>query len=156
MGTSAHTAASEGDGPFGTRLRRARERAGLSQEELAGRAGLSPNAVGALERGEHRHPYPATLRALAAALGLAEDERVALMTSVPTRAGRAVPAGSPAPVLPTPRTPLVGRDREVAVARALLVDEAVPLLTLTGPGGWARPASRWRSPPGWPTPSPTA
>jgi predicted ATPase/DNA-binding CsgD family transcriptional regulator len=37
--------------------------------------------------------------------------------------------------LPHPRTPLVGRDDEVATARTLLLDEAVPLLTLTGPGG---------------------
>ena len=37
--------------------------------------------------------------------------------------------------LPTPRTALVGRDAEIRTARTLLVDEAVPLLTLTGPGG---------------------
>ena len=37
--------------------------------------------------------------------------------------------------LPHPRTPLVGRDQELAAARAFLLDEAVPLLTLTGPGG---------------------
>jgi predicted ATPase len=37
--------------------------------------------------------------------------------------------------LPHPRTSLVGRASEVAAACALLRDEGVPLLTLTGPGG---------------------
>ncbi len=37
--------------------------------------------------------------------------------------------------LPIPRTRLIGRETERATARALLVDEAVPLLTMTGPGG---------------------
>ncbi|CAN5799602.1 hypothetical protein BH24CHL4_BH24CHL4_20460 [soil metagenome] len=36
---------------------------------------------------------------------------------------------------PIPRTRLIGRTAERSVARALLLDEAVPLLTLTGPGG---------------------
>jgi Ni2+-binding GTPase involved in maturation of urease and hydrogenase len=37
--------------------------------------------------------------------------------------------------LPIPRTRLIGRETERATARAYLLDEAVPLLTLTGPGG---------------------
>src|SRR5688572_2113565 len=37
--------------------------------------------------------------------------------------------------LPTLRTSLVGRVNEIAAGRALLLDQAVPLLTLTGPGG---------------------
>ncbi|MCD6029171.1 MAG: hypothetical protein K0S78_1345 [Thermomicrobiales bacterium] len=37
--------------------------------------------------------------------------------------------------LPTLRTRLIGRNAEIAAARAFLLDESVPLLTLTGPGG---------------------
>jgi predicted ATPase/DNA-binding CsgD family transcriptional regulator/Tfp pilus assembly protein PilF len=49
-----------------------------------------------------------------------------MTTSVASRLG-----GS----LPIPRTRLIGRESERAMARALLLDDAVPLLTLTGPGG---------------------
>lgn len=37
--------------------------------------------------------------------------------------------------IPHPRTSLVGRRQELADARHLLLEEAVPLLTITGPGG---------------------
>ncbi len=40
-----------------------------------------------------------------------------------------------AATLPTPRTRLIGREVERAQGRAFLLDEAVPLLTLIGPGG---------------------
>ena len=38
--------------------------------------------------------------------------------------------------LPIPRTRLIGREIGVEVRGAFLLDEAVPLLTLTGTGGW--------------------
>ena len=50
------------DESFGERLRRYREAATLTQEELAERAGLTAMAVSALERGERRRPYPNTVR----------------------------------------------------------------------------------------------
>jgi non-specific serine/threonine protein kinase len=37
--------------------------------------------------------------------------------------------------LPTLRTPLIGRERELAEVCRLLADPAIPLVTLTGPGG---------------------
>jgi len=57
------------------RLRFRREMAGLTQEELAERAGLSKNALGALERGSSE-PRPSTIRRLAEALGCQSEELV--------------------------------------------------------------------------------
>jgi non-specific serine/threonine protein kinase len=37
--------------------------------------------------------------------------------------------------LPIPRTRLIGREEEIAAARDFVLEDAVPLLTLTGPGG---------------------
>ena len=37
--------------------------------------------------------------------------------------------------LPIIRTRLIGREAEIALGRAFLLDDAVPLLTVTGPGG---------------------
>ena len=47
----------------------------------------------------------------------------------------AASAGPPLPGLPAPRTPLVGRDRELAAALALARDPDTALVTLLGPGG---------------------
>ena len=44
-------------------------------------------------------------------------------------------ASTPPGSLPIPRTRLIGRESERIAARTFLLEEAVPLLTLTGPGG---------------------
>ncbi len=135
MGTAPRSTSGEQALPFGTRLRRARETAELTQEELAERAGLTPNAVGALERGEHRHPYSATVRALASALALNDDERAALAASVPKRGQPLAPTTPPASRLPAILSMLIGREGEVAAVSALLRRGDIRLVTLTGPGG---------------------
>jgi transcriptional regulator with XRE-family HTH domain len=55
---------------FGTRLRACRQLAGMSQQELAERAGLSVRAISDLERGRTRFPYQDSLGRLADALEL--------------------------------------------------------------------------------------
>ena len=130
--------ASGEDVPFGAQLRQLREAARLTQEELASRAGLTAKAISMLERGERKRPYPHTVRALADALGLSEEERSALTEAVPRRDGDAPLPGKEAAAtstLPTTLTPLVGREREVEEIENMLRQGAVRLLTLTGPGG---------------------
>jgi transcriptional regulator with XRE-family HTH domain len=57
------------EGSFGARLRRLREAAGLTQEELASRARLSSDAVSSLERGQRKSaPLSAGCGKLAPAL----------------------------------------------------------------------------------------
>src|SRR5438034_4424279 len=67
--------------PFGALVRRHRVAAGLSQEALAERAGLSRRGIADLERGARRFPYGYTLRRLADALGLAEPETRAFLAA---------------------------------------------------------------------------
>src|SRR5919107_2876587 len=117
--------------PFGERLRRLRVAAGLSQEALAERSGLSAQAIGALETGKRRRPYPHTVAALADALELTEGERSALAEARVTRSAVAISQ----PPLPRQRAPLVGREQEVREIVALLHAGRDRLLTLTGPGG---------------------
>jgi tetratricopeptide (TPR) repeat protein len=59
---------------FAVVLRRCRQRLGLTQEELAGRAGVSARLVRYLESGRTWRPHPGSVRRLAGALGLAGAE----------------------------------------------------------------------------------
>src|SRR5438067_12194256 len=121
---------------FGRLLRPHRIAAGLSQEALAERAGLSTRGISDLERGLRTTPQRQTVRRLADALGLSAADRSALEEAVDRQRGpAAAPPPSPSTNLPRPATDLIGREAEVADLEALLGDRAVRLVTLLGPGG---------------------
>ncbi len=115
---------------------------GLTQAELAERAGLSARAISDLERGLRRTPRRDTIALLATAMELSAEERAAIDAAIGSRArGVAFAGPSPSPSgarragLPAPLTSFVGRERESAAVCDLLRNGDVRLVTLTGPGG---------------------
>ena len=128
---------------FGALLRRYRAAAGLTQEELAARTGLTSQAISLLERGQRRHPQAYTVGQLAEALALTVPEQQALATaarhlSPPRLAASLGPRvlsvpGRAVHNLPMALTRLIGREQETAEVARLL--GATRLLTLFGTGG---------------------
>jgi transcriptional regulator with XRE-family HTH domain len=93
-----------GTTPFADLLRGFRDRAELTQEELAKRAGISLDAVGLLERGERRRPHATTVARLAAALELSAAARTQFETAA--RHPASLVAHAPATTLPLLTTKL--------------------------------------------------
>jgi predicted ATPase/DNA-binding XRE family transcriptional regulator len=123
-----------GPGAFGVQLHRHRVAAGLSQEELAARAGLSRRGITDLERGARRTPHPATVRRLAEALDLSSQDRAAFQTaslSGDTTAAATALAGLTQ--LPLRLTSFIGRQAELAELVKLF--DSARLVSLVGPGG---------------------
>jgi predicted ATPase/transcriptional regulator with XRE-family HTH domain len=106
---------------FGALLRDHRRAVGLTQAELAERAGLSWRGVNDLERGARRTPHRDTLARLVAALSLTGEERAALEAAArrPLASGptvSAVAAEWEGDHLPIPPNLLPGRQRELGAA----------------------------------------
>lgn len=127
---------------FADQLRRYRREAGLTQEELAEKAGLSVRGISDLERGLKRRPHPETVRLLALALDLSPANLAALRAAA-TSSPEPQSASSPTPPaklvlapVPEPLTSLVDRQDEVRDVSALVQPgSGVRLVTLIGPGG---------------------
>ena len=117
---------------FAELLRRHRASARMTQEVLASRTGLTPQAIGLLERGERRRPHAYTVQVLGEALGLEGREFAEFEASA---RARGTASEAPRRAMPVPPTPLLGRETEVASVTGLLRREDVRLVTLTGPGG---------------------
>lgn len=122
---------------FGELLRQYRVAAGLSQAELAERAGLSVHGISDLERGARTRPYPTTRRRLARALELTEVASAALQASArPTGGARPDPGrrlSGGGGRLPGSLTSFVGREQDLAATHSLLAHHR--LVTLVGTGG---------------------
>jgi transcriptional regulator with XRE-family HTH domain/tetratricopeptide (TPR) repeat protein len=118
---------------FGELLRRQRLAAGLTQEDLAEKSGLSVRALSDLERGRVIRPRRSTMRRIADALNLPEQEQKI-----------------PAPFLPPAQLPadvadFTGRRQEVEELTALLGAAdyalgAVVVLVVTGAAGIGKSA----------------
>ncbi len=122
---------------FAAVLTRYRLEAGLTQQELAERANLSTRGVSDLERGLKMRPRMYTVLQLADALQLSAEQRAIFQRAARPRDAtvdgtRQVAVPLP---LPTPLTPMIGREREEAEAVHLLRWQGIKLLTLLGPGG---------------------
>ena len=125
---------------FGGLLRQLRADAGLTQEELAEAARLSPRTVSDLERGISRTARKDTALLLADALGLAGRACGVFVAAAQGRvlaaevlAARAQAPGASAGNLPVPLSSFVGRAGELAELAAAMARS--PLVTVTGVGG---------------------
>lgn len=122
--------------PFGALLRQFREAAGLSQEQLAERTGLSQRGISDLERGLRTAPRPETFRMLADGLDLTDLQRTQLRTAIAaTKPSSFHPSAHAPPGIPTPSSPFIGRAGDLESIAGTLENEKARLITLTGPGG---------------------
>jgi tetratricopeptide (TPR) repeat protein/transcriptional regulator with XRE-family HTH domain len=131
-----------GETDLGALLRRHRQGADLTIEELSAASGVSDRGIGDIERGVSRGPQRRTVEALADALHLAADDRALLLRVA--RTGRRRPGTGTPHALPLPRRvpDFVGRATERgALAAALGVarpGEAAPVAVVTGPPGFGK------------------
>jgi predicted ATPase/DNA-binding XRE family transcriptional regulator len=122
---------------FGALLRSHRLRCGFSQEYLAEKAGVSIEAIGALERGTRRAPYRSTLTLLVSALQLDEEQSREIEAAASQARARVQNGTAPGTViennLPAQLSTFIGRDVESAELRQLIRERR--LVTVLGAGG---------------------
>ncbi|HEX6123634.1 MAG TPA: AAA family ATPase, partial [Ktedonobacterales bacterium] len=120
---------------FGALLKRYRNAAGLTQEELAMRAGLSVEAISALERGTRQAPRKETIQLLIEALNLGEGDGAVLQNAARRRLTAAPVSGTLSLSPEGAAVPFVGRARELALVQRLLSTAGQPALLLAGEPG---------------------
>ena len=135
------------DQTFGKWVKRRRKTLDLTQQELAQKVGCSLATIIKIEADERR-PSRQIAELLAQVLDLPPDQHNLFLKIARQEKGIPhldalphLPSPIPPPPeqpksnLPTPLTPLVGREYEAAMIVQQLLNPACRLLTLTGPGG---------------------
>lgn len=126
---------------FGYWVRRRRKALDLTQRELADRVGCALITLKKIEADERR-PSPQMAERLAEALAIPVGDHDDFIASA--RGDRPVDTLGPPPqpifhrvrdFIPSPATPLVGREAELRTALALLERPDARLVTIAGPGG---------------------
>lgn len=120
---------------FGALLRARRRAAGLTQAELAERAGVGERTVRDLENGRSARPQRTTVELLAGALGLAGPDQQGFLAVARGKLAAPSPVGSTHSVISLPAAPeLIGRDEEIAGLMSHLRAQA-GVTTLVGLAG---------------------
>lgn len=117
------------DASFPELLRLHRRRAGLTQEQLALRAGLGVRTLRDLERGKVRRPHRESVRLLAQALALSGEPRARFLSAAAALAAGDGPQGGAPPVpaqLPPDVADFTGRDALGGELLALLTRREAP------------------------------
>lgn len=149
-------------GEFGIQLYIHRQAAGLSQEELAIRSGLTARTISNLERGATRAPHPNSVRRIADALHLGSEERAEFIvvgarkrlsnakSVIDTSLSGAMSAHQVGLVLPrqlpAPVHTFIGRDAELKTLTGALDSPGDPvpsspvILTIEGAAGVGKTA----------------
>ncbi len=119
---------------FSELLRHLRKRAGMTQGELAAKAGCSVALISALETGQRRPTAEMVRTQLAPALTAAGDARLLDRLQELAASGSAAAAAT-ATAQDTPPGVLLGRDAEIDALAQRLMTHPGRLLTLLGPPG---------------------
>jgi predicted ATPase/DNA-binding XRE family transcriptional regulator len=125
-------------------IRELRGSIGLTQEELAERAGVSVRTVSDIERGLRQSLYRDTAQRLAEALEVEEEDRPHFVAFARGRIKRprrdspfnpSLDASSLFATIPVIPTRLIDRERELNILMKAFADRSIRLLTLMGSGG---------------------
>ena len=126
---------------FGPWVKNRRKALGLTQEALANVVGCAPETLRKIEA-DRRRPSEQLVELLAGALDISPSERQVFMFLARGNgevARTIAPAFTvPTPIfaaLPTPLTPLVGREHELHTIHEMLLQPDIRLMTLLGPAG---------------------